>query len=172
MSGADPKPTKSAKPNRPDRPNRTAREPVALSPEGTGRWVVQAAWAGVAAQTMAAAVAVAGSWGRGPHVVVCSLLLLGGVAAVGVAFLRAIGRSRTELVDVAGLFLLLGSAPRRTRRSLWGAVAASTVVGVAAAAARPYTSLAFGVLAPLWAYGLAVLWNARYGAFPDRPRRA
>ena len=45
-------------------------------------------------------------------------------------------------------------------------------IGGATAAARPYTSLAFGVLAPLWSYGLTVLWNAVYGAFPDRPRRA
>ena len=157
MTGAE------AKPSRP---------PVAVVPEGTGRWAVQAAWAGVAVQSVAAAAAVAGRAGRGPHVVVCTLLLLGGVVAAGVAFLRAIGRSRTELVDVAGLFLLLDSAPRRTRAKLWGAVAASSAVGVAAAAARPYTSLAFGVLAPLWAYGLAVLWNAVHGAFPDRPRRA
>jgi hypothetical protein len=148
------------------------RPPVELAPEGTGRWVVQAAWVGVAAQAVAAAAAVAGQVGRGPHGVGCTLLLLGGMVAVAAAFLRAIGRSRTELVDVAGLFLLLGSAPRRTRWSLWAAVAVSSAVGVAAAAARPYTSLAFGVLAPLWPYGLAVLWNARYGAFPVRPQRA
>lgn len=151
---------------------RPARPAVELAPEGTGRRVVQAAWAGVAAQSVAAAAAVASQVGRGPHSVLCTLLLLGGMAAVGAAFLRAIGRSRTEVVDVAGLFLLLGSAPRRTRWSLWGAVAVSSAVGVAAAAARTYTSLAFGVLAPLWPYGLAVLWNACYGAFPERPRRA
>ena len=148
------------------------RPPVPVAAEGTGSRAVQAAWAGVALQAVAAAAAVADRAGRGPHVVVCTLLLLGGVIAAGVAFLRAIGRSRTELVDVAGLFLLLGTAPRRTRAKLWGAVAASSVVGVAGAAVRPYTSLAFGVLAPLWAYGLAVLWNAVYGAFPERPRRA
>ena len=145
---------------------------VVVAPEGTGRWAVQAAWAGVVAQAVAAAVAVAARVGRGPHVVVCTLLLMGGVAAAAVAFLRAVGRSRTELVDVAGLFLLLGSAPRRTRRWLWAAVAAQTAVGVATASSRPYTSLAFGVLAPLWAYGFAVLWNATYGAFPARPARA
>jgi len=105
-------------------------------------------------------------------VVACLVLLLGGVVAVSAAFVRAVDRSRAELVDVAGLFLLLGSAPRRTRTWLWGAVAASSAVGVASAAARPYTSLAFGVLAPLWAYGLTVLWNAVHGAFPPRPQRA
>ena len=145
---------------------------MTLAPEGTGRWVVQAAWAGVAAQAVAAAGAVASRAGRGPHVVVCTLLLLGGVVVAGLAFARAVGRSRTELVDVAGLFLLLGSAPRRTRRWLWAAVAAQAALGLATASTRPYTSLAFGVLAPLWAYGLTVLWNATYGAFPPRPQRA
>lgn len=147
------------------------RPPVVLAPEGTGGWVVRAAWAGVATQAVAAAVAVATQLGRGPHVVACTLLLLGGLAAMAAAFVRAVGRSRDELVDVAGLFLLLGSAPRRTRWWLWGSVAAQTAIGVAAAAARPYSSLAFGVLAPLWAYGLTVLWNAAYGAFPPRPAR-
>ena len=148
------------------------RPEVEIPAEGTGRWVVQVAWAGVVVQALAAAVAVATVAGRGPHVVVCTLLLLGGLVAISLAFVRAVSRSRAELVDVAGLFLLLGSAPRRTRRWLWGAVAAQTALGVATAAARPYTSLAFGVLAPLWAYGLTVLWNATYGAFPPRPRRA
>ena len=148
------------------------RPPVVLAPDGTGWPLVQAAWAGTVVQLAAAVAAVATRWGRGPHVVVCTLLLLGGTVASGVAFARAVSRSRAELVDVAGLFLLLGSAPRGTRRWLWGAVAAQTVVGLASAAARPYTSVAFGVLAPLWAYGLAVLWNALHGAFPPRPRRA
>lgn len=148
-----------------------APQPV-VAPEGTGRWAVQAAWAGVAVQAVAAAFAAASRAGRGPHVVVCTLLLAGGVVAASLAFARAVGRSRTELVDVGSLFLLLGSAPRPTRRRLWGAVAAQTAVGLAAASSRPYTSLAFGVLAPLWAYGFTVLWNATYGAFPARPRRA
>jgi len=150
----------------------TPRPAVVLASEGTGRWAVQACWGGLAAQAAAAAAAVATDAGRGLHVVVCTLLLLGGVAASGLAFVRAVGRSRTELVDVAGLFLLLGSAPRGTRRWLWAAVAAQAAVGLATASTRPYTSLAFGVLAPLWSYGLTVLWNATYGAFPPRPGRA
>ena len=149
---------------------RPARPAVQLAPDGTGHALVQAAWAGVGVQVLAAAVAVAARWGRGPHVVVCTLLLAGGVVASCAAFARAVNRSRAELVDVAGLFLLIGSAPRRTRRLLWGAVALSTVVGLAGASARPYTSLAFGILAPLWPYGLTILWNATHGAFPDRPQ--
>ncbi len=148
------------------------RPPVALAPEGTGRRLVGAAWGGVIAQVAGAVAGATTRWGRGPYTVLCTLLLLGGVVAMGLAFARAVGRSRDELVDVAGLFLLLGSAPRRTRLALWVAVGVQTAVGLAGAAARPYTSLAFGVLAPLWAYGLTVLWNAVHGAFPPRPRRA
>jgi hypothetical protein len=151
-----------------DRPPRPA---VVLAADDAGWSIVQAAWAGVGLQVLAAATAVATRWGRGPHVVVCLLLVAAGVAASAVAFVRAVNRSRTELVDVAGLFLLIGSAPRRIRRLLWGAVLVSSIVGVAGAAARPYTSLAFGVLAPLGPYGLTVLWNAVHGAFPDRPPR-
>ncbi len=145
---------------------------LTVAPEGTGGGVVKAAWAGLAVQAVAAAAAITATAGRGPHVVVCVLLALGGLAASALAFVRAVARSRSELVDVAGLFLLLGSAPRRTRWWLWGAVAAQTALGVATAAARPYTSLAFGVLTPVWAYGLTIWWNATYGAFPPRPRRA
>jgi hypothetical protein len=46
---------------------------------------------------------------------------------------------------------------------------AQLAVGIAAAAARPYTTRAFGVLAPLWSYGLLVLWGSRHGAHPARP---
>lgn len=152
-------------------PPRPVRPPVTLAAEGTGRVLVQAAWAGLAVQALVAAAALIAPWGRGPHVVVCLVLLLGGLVATAAAFVQAVSRSRDEVVDVAGLFLLLGSAPRRTRLALWGAVAAQSALGLASAALRPYTSLAFGVLAPLWAYGLTLLWNARYGAFPARPRR-
>lgn len=148
-----------------------SRPAVTLAPDGAGWSIVRAAWAGVALQVVAATAAVATRWGRGPHVVACTLLLAGGVVASAIAFLRAVNRSRTELVDVAGLFLLIGSTPRRTRRWLWAAVATSTVAGLGGAAVRPYTSLAFGVLAPLWPYGLTVLWNAVHGAFPNRPKR-
>jgi len=43
------------------------------------------------------------------------------------------------------------------------------VAAFATAAARPNSSLAFGILAPLWGQGLAGLWGARHGAFPPRP---
>ncbi|MGH9282335.1 MAG: hypothetical protein ACRD0S_05305, partial [Acidimicrobiales bacterium] len=41
-------------------------------------------------------------------------------------------------------------------------------VALVAAGVRPNSSLAFGVLAPLWGQGLAALWAARHGTFPPR----
>ena len=49
-----------------------------------------------------------------------------------------------------------------------GGAAAQAVVAVATAAVRPYSPLAFGILVPLWGLGLAGLWAARHGTFPQR----
>jgi hypothetical protein len=45
------------------------------------------------------------------------------------------------------------------------------VVVVAAASIRPFTEVAFGILAPMYGLGLMALWGARHGAFPPRPPR-
>jgi hypothetical protein len=37
---------------------------------------------------------------------------------------------------------------------------------------RPYTEVAFGILAPMFGLGLMGVWGGRYGDFPERPRRA
>jgi hypothetical protein len=71
-------------------------------------------------------------------------------------------------MTVAGLFLLQGSAPRDVRRRLLGALAAEVVVGLGVAIARPFTSLAFGLLVPVYGLALAGLWGARHGTFPPR----
>jgi hypothetical protein len=50
------------------------------------------------------------------------------------------------------------------------------VVAFAAAALRPFTSLAFGILVPMWGLALAGVWGARHGTFGPRvvaePRRS
>ena len=81
----------------------------------------------------------------------------------------AIGRSRTDLIGMGGLFFLAGSAPRAVQRSLWASLAVEVVVAVATAAARPFTPLAFGVLAPMFGLGVMGLWGAKFGTFPPRP---
>lgn len=107
---------------------------------------------------------------RGPAVVVDALLFLAGGTLMLVALARAAARSRTEEIAVSNLFFLAGSAPRRPQVRLLGCLAVQVVVAAATAGARPYTSLAFGVLAPLWGLGLTGVWAARYGSFPPTRR--
>lgn len=91
------------------------------------------------------------------------------------AFWRAIGRSRTEAIGIGGLFFAAGSAPRRMQALLVGSFVVQTIAAVVFASVRLYTSLAFGILAPMWTLGLTGLWVALHGTFPDRepePTRA
>lgn len=103
-----------------------------------------------------------------PYAVAGLVYFAAGFGAFTWSYVLAVGRSRTDEMSVAGIYFLTGSAPRPVQRRLLGAVAAQSVVVVAAAAARPYTAVAFGVLAPLLALGLTGLWGARYGTFPER----
>lgn len=98
----------------------------------------------------------------GPGLVLFTL----GCGAFLWAFALAAQRSRREELDVAGVFILSGSAPRRVQLSMLASLAVQTTVPVAVAIVRPFT--AFAVLAPMWAFGLAGMWGARHGAFPTR----
>ncbi|MEO6628162.1 MAG: hypothetical protein ABIP03_06280 [Aquihabitans sp.] len=103
------------------------------------------------------------------NLVVSAALFLGGCVAFGIGFVRAANRSRTEVVDLAGLFYLTGSAPKPARRmlmGLWFAQIATAVVSV-------FTiSPPFGVMAPVWGIGILTLWSSRYATFPKRPSAA
>jgi hypothetical protein len=102
--------------------------------------------------------------------VVVALLAFGiGLFVFLGAYFRAIGRSRYELVSVAGVYLLMGGvAPRAVRRSLLGALAVQVVVALVTASVRLYSSLAFGVLVPLLGVALCGWWSATHGAFAQR----
>jgi hypothetical protein len=101
-------------------------------------------------------------------VVVSLVLFAAGTIAFVVAFLRAVDRSRTETIGVGGLFFGAGATPGRVQAVLLGSLGVQVVVAITAAALRPYTGVAFGTLAPMWALGLAGLWVARHGVFPAR----
>lgn len=91
------------------------------------------------------------------------------------AFLRAVGRSRTETIGIGGLFFAAGSAPRPVQTVLIGSFVVQTVAAIVFASIRLYTSVAFGVLAPMWSLGFTGLWVASHGTFPPRepePTRA
>ncbi len=135
-----------------------ARRIVAASWVGTGLLAVTAIPAAIAPATFVAAA-----------VVVSLVLFAAGTVAFLWAYFVAIGRSRTDLIGMGGLFFLAGSAPRAVQRSMWASFAVEVAVGVATAAARLYTPLAFGVLAPMYGLGLMGLWGAKFGTFAARP---
>lgn len=90
-------------------------------------------------------------------------LFLGGSVLFLAAFLVAVGRSRREDVTLGGTFFLAGTAPARVRRGFFGLLASQVVIALVAASARPYTAVAFAVLAPLSAFGAMAWWGARHG---------
>ena len=100
------------------------------------------------------------------NLVISSMLFLGGCVAFGIGFVRAANRSRTEVVDLAGLFYLTGSAPKPVRRLLMGLWFAQ--IGIAIVSVFT-VSPPFGVMAPVWGIGILTLWSSRHATFPKRP---
>ncbi|MGI8983887.1 MAG: hypothetical protein ACR2HM_05045 [Acidimicrobiales bacterium] len=141
---------------------------VAASAGGAVR---NASWAGTAlfAATAAAAAVWPPTFGA-PALAVAVALFVGGCATFLWAFVLVAARSRTDQMDLAQIWFLGGPpTPSNVRRSLRGALAAQVVVGLATAGVRPYTSLAAGVLVPMWGLSLCGLWAARHGEFPPGP---
>lgn len=109
-------------------------------------------------------------------IVVVSLALFAvGVATFLIGFFAAVQRSRESEISVSQLFFLTGeTAPRNVKVPMLAALSVQTVVGIAAAIARPTTDgkagsvLAFGVLVPMLGLGLNGLWASRHGIFGDR----
>lgn len=119
--------------------------------------------------TVVLAVAVAAPDASGTVAAVVSLVLFGaGCATFLWAYAIAVQRSRTDAIGIGGLFFLTGAAPPAVRRRFLGLLAAQCVVAIAAASARPFTSVAFGVLAPMFGLGVQGLWAARHGSFEPR----
>ena len=118
--------------------------------------------------TSVAAVVVEGA--RPVAIAVSVVLFAAGAAAMLVALVRAAGRSRAEDVTVPGVFFLTDSAPRPVRLHLLASLAVQVVVSFVTAGVRPFTSLAFGILAPVYGLGLTGLWGARHGRFGPRRR--
>lgn len=130
--------------------------------------IVAASWIGTAWFTVTAVLATAFS-GLRIVGVISALALFGlGVVALLAAFARGVQRSRAEEVTVPGLFFLVGSTPKPTRVLLLGSLAVQVVVAFTTASLRPFTAVAFGILAPMYGLGLAGLWAALHGTFPPR----
>lgn len=104
------------------------------------------------------------------HAGLSMALFVVGTGAMLWAYALGVSRSRTELIGIPGLFFLAsGAAPRASRRALRIATAVEVVAVVAAASIRPFTEVAFGILAPMFGLGIMGVWGGRYGEFPPRP---
>lgn len=137
--------------------------------EVPGRRLVEASWAGTAVLAVAVVVGLVALDAVAPAVVALSgALFVGGCVAFFVGYARAVERSRYELLGIGGLYFMAGSAPRRVRRHMMGSLLAEVALVVLAVAAKPFSSLVFTSLAPMWALGLAGTWSATHGRFPPR----
>jgi hypothetical protein len=138
--------------------------------DAPGGAIVRASWAGTATFAIAAsAAAIAPDPLAAPVAVLDGVLFAVGCAAFLAAYARAVSRSREEVLSVAGVYLLAGTAPRAVQVRLLGALGVQVAVAVVTASVRLYTSLAFGILVPVFGLGLAGLWAARHGRFAPRP---
>lgn len=135
-------------------------------PEYAGPGVVNAAFAGTGALIAAAVAGVlAPDDFGGMTAVVSGVLFVIGVVAFLWGYANGVVRSRDEKVTLGGLFFLSHTAPKLVRFRLRGALAVQVVAAAVAASVRPYTAVAFAVLAPMFGLGLLALWGARYGTF-------
>jgi hypothetical protein len=136
-----------------------------------GGAIARASWAGTAVFAVSAiAGAIAPKTFDTPALVVAIALFAAGCGIFLWAFVLVAGRSRTDQMEQAQIWFLTGPpTPPEVRRSLLGALAVQVAVGLVTAGVRPYTSLAAGVLVPMWGLGLCGLWAARHGEFPPRP---
>ncbi|WP_436795603.1 hypothetical protein [Actinospongicola halichondriae] len=149
---------------------------IADDPTGTttdsaheGPGVVNAAFAGTGALIAAAGAGVASPDSLGAlTAVVAGALFAVGVVAFLWGYANGVVRSREEKITLGGLFFLSHTAPAVVRFRLRAALGIQVVVAVIAASVRPYTAVAFAVLAPMYGLGLLALWGARFGTFFPR----
>lgn len=97
--------------------------------------------------------------------VVSGVLFAIGVVCFLWGYATGVVRSRDEQVTLGGLFFLSGTAPKVVRFRLRLAFVVQVAIAVAAASIRPYTAVAFAVLAPMLGLGVMAMWGARYGTF-------
>jgi Zn-dependent protease with chaperone function len=133
---------------------------------GTAAFVVTAVFAAVVFSTAAQWVGA----------ITAMALFAVGVVAFLWSFWNAVQRSRVEQIGVMQMYLLLGDpTPGRVRRIMLALLAIQIGVAFATAFARseaedgsPGTSLAVGILVPMFGLGLNGLWCAFHGVFPPR----
>lgn len=135
-----------------------------------GGRIVGASWGGTIVFTVASVLSVVAPRPfSGVSFAVSVTLFVGGCVVFVAAFARAVSRSRTDDITIAMLFFLMGDGtPKSVQRRLLTSLALEVIVAISAAAARPFTTQAAGVLAPMWGVSLCGLWAARHGRFEPR----
>ena len=127
------------------------------------------AWQSTLALAVVATFGLMAPESSGPFVgTACLTMFVLGLLLFVFGLMYGLRRSRVEAVTVAGLFLLQNSAPRSIRRQFAWLTITQLVVALIAAALRPYTDIAFVILAPMLPVGSAALWSAQHGFFPER----
>lgn len=145
-------------------------DPDDLERSDPGAGIINLAFLGTGAivATSAAAALLPDAFGL-VHAALAVVLFAVGTGAFLWAYALGVSRSRLEDISIPGLFFLAGSvAPPTVRRPLRIAFGVQVVAVVAAASLRPFTEVAFGILAPLLGLGLMAMWGGRHGAFPAR----
>ena len=141
----------------------------AATPERPGRRIILISRVGTAVFAVTAALAVVDRGRFGVLAVAVDLVLFFvGCVVFLWAFAIAVNRSRTDAIGIGGLYFLAGSAPQDVQLALMVPFGVQVVVALVTAGLRPFTSLAFGVLVPMFGLAQAGLWGARYGAFGSR----
>lgn len=148
--------------------NASADSASADTPAAEGSGIILASWTGTVVFALTSALAVAVHQVDFLALIVALALFAAGTVGFFVAFVGAVNRSRTDEIGIMNLFFLDRSAPRPVRRSLLASLAVEIATAIAAAAIRPNTSVAFGILAPVYGIALAGVWGARHGTFPKR----
>ncbi len=166
----DPNPADPTSPSPADPMGSNQPEPpagVGAAGPGPGDRIVRADQIGTGAMVAATVLAavVDADPAQALYLGVCAVLFVAGCGAFAVGFVRAAGRSRTEAIDLAGLFYLTGAAPRPVRRMLLGLWFAQIAVATASVAV---THPPWAVMAPVFGIGILTLWSSRHGSFPPR----
>lgn len=149
------------------------REVAAEPEEFEGGGLINTSFAGTGATLVAGAAGAASPDALGTvTAAVAGVCFLAGVVAFLWGYANGVVRSRDEQVTLGGLFFLTGTAPGVVRFRMRLAFGLQCLVAVIAAALRPYTAVAFIVLAPMLGLGLMAAWGARHGTFfPKDDRR-
>lgn len=107
-----------------------------------------------------------------PFAVVSSILFFVGTALSALGLWNGIQRSRVDDVSLAGLVAIdTRFVPKRVRNILWAVIVGHTTITIIAATQRLFTAQAFGLLAPMFGLGVALVWASRHATFARRTER-